>query len=186
MPGNVWNKAKLKQEEQARRALFEQTVLPYFGSGYNLARWLTRNDHDAQDVIQESSMRAWRSFDTFVLGRDARAWFLAIVRNTCRSWQKQNQASEPLLFVDDCQAGDALDPELELIKKADSQMVRRALEELPFEYREILILRELEELSYKEISKIAEIPLGTVMSRLSRARKQLYTQLGKPTGEAAR
>lgn len=187
MPANIWNKGASKQVEQDKQDLFERTVLPYLSSGFNLARWLTRNDHDAEDVIQEASMRAWRSFDTFLLGRDARAWFLAIVRNTCRAWQKQNRTSESAVqFEDDCQGPNAaLDPEADLIKKADSQMVRQALEELPYECREILILRELEELSYKEIAKVIDIPLGTVMSRLSRSREQLYSRLSKATGRAA-
>ncbi len=170
-----------------KEELFERTVLPYLNSGYNLARWLTRNDDDAQDVVQEASMRAWRSFETFQMGRDARAWFLTIVRNTFRTWQKQNRPLEAALpFDDECAAPQAEpSPEAELIRKADSQMIRQALEELPYQYREILVLRELEELSYKEISKIVDIPLGTVMSRLSRSREQLYERLAKTTGKAA-
>jgi RNA polymerase sigma-70 factor (ECF subfamily) len=144
-----------------------------------LARWLTRHEQDAEDVIQEASLRAWRSFDTFVLGRDARAWFLTIVRNTCRTLHRQKPSTETeMQLEDDTQAvSTCLDPEAVLIKKANLQLLHQALDELPFEYREIVILRELEELSYKEIANIIDIPLGTVMSRLSRARKELYTRL---------
>jgi RNA polymerase sigma-70 factor (ECF subfamily) len=186
MPQEIWNKRTGKQVENSRRDLFEKTVLPYLNSAYNLARWLTRNEHDAQDLVQEAFLRALRSFDTFIAGRDARAWLLAIVRNSCRTWQRQNRSHEPTVPLDDeSHAAVTLwsDPEAVLIKNADAQRIRLALEELPFEYREVMVLRELEELSYKEIAQIIEIPLGTVMSRLSRARKELYVQLAKTTGE---
>jgi len=165
--------------------VFETTVLPHLNSAYNLARWLTRNEHDAEDIVQEAFLRALRSFDTFILGRDPRAWLLAIVRNSCSTW-RQNRSREAAVRLDDdshVAVGAWSDPEAVLIKNANSQLLRSALEELPFEYREVVILRELEELSYKEIAQIVEIPIGTVMSRLSRARKELYDRLGKATGE---
>jgi RNA polymerase sigma factor (sigma-70 family) len=185
MAEEIWNKRTAKEVHKNRDELFERTVLPYLNSAYNLARWLTRNEHDAEDVIQEASLRAWRSFETFLPGRDGRAWFLTIVRNTCCTWLRQNRSPGGSMQVeDDFEAvGTWLDPEAVLIKNMNSQLIREALEELPLEYREILILRELEELSYKEIAKIIDIPLGTVMSRLSRARRELYIQMSGATGE---
>jgi RNA polymerase sigma-70 factor, ECF subfamily len=184
----IWNKKTTKQVKQDRSGVFETTVLPYISAGYNLARWLTRNEQDAEDALQEASLRAWRAFDTFQPGRDARAWFLAIVRNTCRSLHRQKQDQEMAIQLeDDSQAVDTcLNAEIMLIKKENLQTVHQALEELPFDYREIIILRELEELSYKDIAKIADIPLGTVMSRLARARRELYKRLCDASGEIRR
>ena len=184
-----WNKQTGKEVGKGKHDVFEATVLPYLNSAYNLARWLTRNEHDAQDIVQEAIVRALRSFDTFIPGRDARAWLLAIVRNSCRTWMRRNRSHDTTTQLDeDCQmaTGTWSDPEAALIKNGNSQLVRQAIEELPIEYREILILRELEELSYKEIAQVVEIPLGTVMSRLSRARRELYTRLGGATGDTAR
>lgn len=188
MAEEIWNKQTKKEVQKARDEMFERTVLPHLNSAYNLARWLTRNEHDAEDVIQEASLRAWRSFETFLPGRDGRAWFLTIVRNTCCTWLRQNRPAEiAMQLADDLQTtGTWPDPEALVIENMNSQLIRQALQELPLEYREILILRELEELSYKEIAKIVEIPLGTVMSRLSRARKELYIQLSGATGEIRR
>jgi RNA polymerase sigma factor (sigma-70 family) len=186
MPEEPWNMRAEKEVHKGKDELFERTVLPYLNSAYNLARWLTRNEHDAEDVIQEASLRAWRSFNTFVPGRDGRAWFLTIVRNTCCTWLRQNRSSGAAMQLeDDFQfVGTWLDPEALLIRNMNSQLIRQALEQVPLEYRELLILRELEELSYKEIAKIVDIPLGTVMSRLSRARRELYTQLSGATGDS--
>ncbi len=186
MPEEFWNKRAGNQVRKDKPELFESTVLPYLGSAYNLARWLTRNEHDAEDIVQEAFLRALRSFHTFTVGRDARAWLLAIVRNCCRTLHRQNRSHETTVELDiDSQPATSTwsDPEAILIKNADSQLLREAMEQLPFEYREILILRELEELSYKEIGVIIEIPLGTVMSRLSRARKDLYLRLVRPHTE---
>jgi RNA polymerase sigma-70 factor (ECF subfamily) len=184
----IWNKRTTKQVEQDRSGVFEATVLPYMRSGYNLARWLTRNDQDAEDALQEASLRAWRAFDTFQPGRDARVWFMTIVRNTCRTLHRQKPDRELVMELEnDFQAVDTwLDPEAMFIRKANVQLVQQALEELPFEYREIIALRELEELSYKEIAKIVDIPLGTVMSRLSRARRELYTRVCGVAGDIRR
>lgn len=187
MIGKIWNKNTEKQVEPGRHHLFEKTVLPYLRSGYNLARSLTANDQDAEDVLQEASLRAWRFFDSFAIGRDARAWFLAIVRNTCRTLHRKNQLPGPVMGLDDSEVvGNWPDPEAALLIKMASQTVTKALEDLPFEYREVLVLRELEELSYKDIAKIIEAPIGTVMSRLSRARRELYTRLCPHPGDMKR
>lgn len=189
MPEGIWNKREGKEVRKGRHELFETTVLPYLNSAYNLARWLTRNEHDAEDIVQEAFFRALRSFDTFIPGRDARAWLLTIVRNTCFTWLRKNRSREMTTqFEDEPQAaaGPWSDPEEVLIKNVNSELIRQALTELPFEYREVLILRELEELSYKEIAQVVEIPLGTVMSRVSRARSQLYARLRQTTGDPGR
>jgi RNA polymerase sigma factor (sigma-70 family) len=188
MPEGIWNKRMGREVAKGEHQLFEETLLPYLNSAYNLARWLTRNEHDAEDIVQEAFLRALRSFHTFIPGRDARAWFLTIVRNCCRTWQRQRRPGDTVQIEDNFQsaAGTWSDPEAVLIKNANSQRIREALEALPFEYREVLILRELEELSYKEIAQIVTIPLGTVMSRLSRARKELYSRLGQAAEEIER
>lgn len=181
------NNATREGVRKGTHDLFERTVLPHIHSAYNLARWLTRNEQDAEDIVHDALLRALRSFDSFIAGRDARAWILAIVRNCCRTWLKKNRLHEASLPLDEhspAATGTWSNPEAALISGANSQIVRDALEEMPLEYREILILRELEELSYKEIAEIIEIPLGTVMSRLSRARRELYSRLSRATGEA--
>lgn len=184
----MWNKRADKAVGNSEHEMFESTCLPYLSSAYNLARWLTRNEHDAEDIVQEAFLRALRSFDTFIAGRDARAWLLTIVRNSCRTWYRRSRSHEVSVEWDiDSQpaVGTWSDPEAVLIKDMNSQLIHQAMELLPFEYREVLILRELEELSYKEIAQITDIPLGTVMSRLSRARKELYLRLSQPKGEMA-
>ena len=146
------------------------------GAAYNLARWLTRNDHDAEDVVQESYLRAFR-FWASVRGEDVRAWLLAIVRNTCFTWLKQNrkpsELDENMPELNTAQSN----PEKLLLAKVEADTLRQAVEELPLEFREAIVLRELEGLSYKEISAITAAPLGTVMSRLARARSRLQTLL---------
>jgi RNA polymerase sigma-70 factor (ECF subfamily) len=168
-------------------ARFEQAVLPHLDAAYNLARWLTRNDHDAQDVVQESYLRALKFFGGF-RGGNGRAWLLTIVRHTCYAWLQQNRRYEPLSDFDeelqDLESG-ALDPEALLLRTAGNQALRQALEELPVEFREVVILRELEGLSYKEIADISDLPLGTVMSRLARARQRLQQALTAGTHREA-
>lgn len=164
--------------------LFEQTVLPHLNAAYNLARWLTRNEHDAEDVVQESYLRALHSFHGFQLGRDGRAWLLKIVRNTCYTWLRKNRPQEIAGQFDEHSASapqSHSNPETALIAKANAQLIRETLEHLSIEHRELLILRELEGFSYKEISQIVDIPLGTVMSRLSRARTELQNLLHERT-----
>jgi RNA polymerase sigma-70 factor (ECF subfamily) len=166
--------------DKDRLARFEQTVLPHLDAAYNLARWLTRNEHDAEDVVQEAYLRAFRFFDGFH-GVDGRPWLLAIVRNTCHTWLAQNRpvATTPLDEEQHAVASAVPDPEAGLIQREDQQLLRQALEELPAEFREVIVLRELEGLSYKEIAGIAGIPLGTVMSRLARARERLQQRLAE-------
>ena len=154
---------------------FEETTLPHLGAAYNLARWLTRNVTDAEDVVQEAYLRAFRHFGSFH-GRDGPRWLLAIVRNTFYTWMRQNRAPELQTAFDEeihSVTDDHLNPEQVLLKEADNELLRQALEELPAEFREVVVLRELEGLSYKQIADVAEIPVGTVMSRLARARKRL-------------
>ncbi len=166
-------------DEQEKLARFEQVVLPHMDAAYNLARWLTRNDHDAQDVVQEAYLRALRFFDGF-RGGDSRAWLLTIVRNTCFTWLAQNRAPESTTTFDEemhSAEGQGSTPEMLLLQGADQELVRQALEELPAQFREVLVLRELEGLSYKEIAAITGIPMGTVMSSLARARQRLRQSL---------
>jgi len=160
--------------EQAR---FELLVVPYRKAAYNLARWLTGNDHDAEDVVQEAFLRAYRFFDRFQ-GGDGRAWLLAIVRNTCYSWMRQNRNLALTETLDEVEAFGP-SPESLLIENLDRESLRRAIQELPVEFREAIILRELEGLSYKDIAAVTEVPVGTVMSRLARARARLIRALGK-------
>jgi RNA polymerase sigma factor (sigma-70 family) len=159
---------------------FEQAVLPHLNAAYNLARWLTRNDHDAEDVVQDAYVRALRFFGGF-RGDDARAWLLAIVRNTCYDFLRSQRPHE-LTDAFDEEVHTVVDenqsPEVMLLRRADQVMVRRALESLPLPWREVIVLRELEGLSYKQIADATGIKIGTVMSRLARARARLQHLLG--------
>jgi RNA polymerase sigma-70 factor (ECF subfamily) len=155
-------------------------VLPHLDAAYNLSRWLTASEADAEDVTQEACLRALRFFTTHH-GPNTRAWLLAIVRNTCCTWLEKNRPREVrgTLPEDDMLApvSSKLNPVSLAIRRADRDLVRQAIEQLPVEYREVIVFRELEELSYKEIAEIVEVPLGTVMSRLSRARERLVEYL---------
>ncbi len=153
---------------------FEQAVLPHLDAAYNLARWLTRNDHDAEDVAQEACLRAMRFFDGFH-GGPVRPWLLTIVRNTYLTWLRKSRTGETAELLDDVESGGA-NPEELLLEQVDGAALRRALDALPSEYREVIVLRELEEMSYKEIAEVAGIPIGTVMSRLARARRMLRVE----------
>ena len=158
---------------------FEEVVLPHLDSAYNLARWLTRNEQDAEDVVQEACLRALRYFPSFN-GDHARRWLLTVVRNSCYSWM---DASRPMKnsveFDENLFSPDRRDPDPErmLLQNDNADLVRKALENLAPNFREVLILRELEDLSYKEIATITGMPLGTVMSTLSRARNRLRQAL---------
>jgi RNA polymerase sigma-70 factor (ECF subfamily) len=166
-------------------ARFEASVMVHLDAAYNLARWLTRNERDAEDAVQEACLRAFKFLATF-RGGNSRAWFLAIVRNTCysaRTKAHQQVLSTPFeagsLEQEDGADGfwatsDGEDPIRSIEREEAKQLVRKALDQLPEEFREVIVLRELQDLSYQDIARIAQIPLGTVMSRLSRARKLLY------------
>ena len=183
-----WMKLTKKPAAEEDRDRFAQCVLPHLNAAYNLARWLTRNPHDAEDIVQESYLRALQFFGGFQLGGNSRVWLLQIVRNTWRTWMRKNHPRE-LVREDeniDNAAASALDPETALVREANSELVRQAIEELSPAYREVLILREFEELSYKEISSIVDAPLGTVMSRLSRAREDLHMRLSNLVRETKR
>lgn len=164
---------------------FEQIVMPHLDAAYNLARWLAGNDQDAEDIAQEACLRAFRFLGGF-RGGNSRSWLLSIVRNTAYSWLKQNRP-QAVVSIGDEALSEIEDPTAaanhsSALHHADRDVLRAALESLPVEFREALILRELEGLSYKEIAEIADVPIGTVMSRLARARKQLQEYLG-PKGD---
>ena len=166
-------------EDRSKLASFEATILPHLGSAYNFVRWLLRNDGDAEDVVQETYLRAFKFFGGYH-GGDSRAWLLTIARNTCYTWLQQNRSRELMNTIDDAPEIAALDdtnPETLLLQRIDEQQISKALEELPIEFREVMLLREMEGLSYKEIATLAAVPIGTVMSRLARARKRLQQTL---------
>jgi RNA polymerase sigma-70 factor (ECF subfamily) len=168
-------------DERERLKTFEQTVLPHLDAAYNLARWLAGNDPDAQDVAQEACLRAFKFFGTF-RGENPRAWLLTIVRNTYYNWLKKNRPPEIAGALDDealMVEDTATNAEAINLRLADAAAVRRAIAELPVEFREIVVLREMEGFSYKEIADLSDVPIGTVMSRLARARKQLQKQLSQ-------
>jgi len=172
---------------QALIPVFEQTVLPHLDAAYNLARWLTRDERDAEDVVQEAFLRALRHYSSF-RGGDARPWLLAIVRNTFYTWRKHNRLPEEEAVLDEDKhplADDSSDPEVLLLRETDRQLLRSALQQLPREFLEVIVLREFEELSYKEIAEVIQVPCGTVMSRLARARKRLLRVLLGATNECA-
>ena len=176
---------------QSKLTRFEACALPHMGASYNLARWLTRNDHDAADITQEAYLRACRFFFGFH-GTDARAWLLAIVRNTFYTWLTQNRSQDLLTPFDEEVHGHTAEhgavyepvitnPETLMLQQADQQLLRQALEALPVDFREVVVLRELEDMSYKQIAAITSLPLGTVMSRLARGRKRLLEEWSEAT-----
>ena len=165
-------------QEQNKLARFELLMLPHMSAAYNFARWLTRNDRDAEEVVEESHLRAFRLFDGF-RGANGRSWLLGIVRNACNTWLRQNRGA-PAELVEEIAAGS--NPETLPLQNIDPSLLRKALEDLPVEFREAIVLRELEGLSYKEIGAVLEVPPGTVMSRLARARARLEKVL---TGHVA-
>jgi RNA polymerase sigma-70 factor (ECF subfamily) len=161
------------------RVRFEQFVLPHVDAAFNLARWLLRGRTDAEDVAQEALLRACRFFRGFH-GENARAWLLQIVRNTCYTWLEKNRPLElSMEFDEELHQQPGATPETLAIAGDDRKHLILALETLPPRFREVLVLRELEGCSYKEIAAITSIPIGTVMSSLSRARRQLYSALAR-------
>ena len=157
---------------------FELTMWPHMRAAYNLARWLVRNDHDAEDIVQESFMKAYKAQESF-RGSEAKTWMLSIVRNTAIDFMRRYKASptttlsEPGYEPKD----DAPDPERVLLQQTRRDQVRQAISHLEPEFREPIVLREIEGMSYKEIAAVLDIPMGTVMSRLSRARNLLLVEL---------
>ena len=180
----------LKNEEQGAAqeqelASFEALMLPHLDAAQNLAKWLLRNEQDAQDVVQEAYLRALKSFGGFH-GSNGRAWLLTIVRNTSYTLMKKNRAVDlTTTFDEERHATDyeSANPAALLEQTEDAELVREAMDHLPAEFREILVLRHLEGLSYKEIADIAQIPPGTVMSRLARARGKLKECLAARIGK---
>lgn len=167
------------------RMRFEQLVLPHLDAAFNLARWLLRSRADAEDVAQDAVLRAYRFFLSFH-GGDARAWLLQIVRNTCYTWLEKNRPVEQMTeFNEELHTTASVSPESLAIAGNNRERLTRALESLPARQREVLVLRELEGCSYKEISTITSIPIGTVMSALSRARRQLQIALSNPARHEA-
>ena len=165
-----------------QRANFEETTLLHLDAAYNLARWLTNDASDAEDVVQEAYLRAFRFFAGF-RGGDSRAWVLKIVRNTFYTWLQRNHAHENLTEIeDDIADAKAEDPETLLIAKLDLQVLMQLVKELPRPFCEVIVMRDIEELSYKEISIVTGLPLGTVMSRLARARRRLQADALRRVG----
>lgn len=152
---------------------FEQHILPHMDAAYNLARWLARDAHDAEDIVQEACVRALRYMKSLE-GNDARPWFLTIVRNAFYDWIARNHPADLVddagAILDTIEEPAAVDPQEAVIRSAEMRGLAEAVAALPLQFREVLVLRELEGLSYKEIARIADIPIGTVMSRLARAR----------------
>jgi len=174
----------MADERQKRR--FAEVVLPHLDDALSLARWLTGSVADAEDVVQEACIRAFGAIDGF-RGGSPRAWLLTIVRNTAFSWLRKNRPKALIVTDDDSvfeaaqfasDPGGPPGPEAALIAKADAAMLNAAIAALPLNFREILVLREIDGLSYREIAEVVSLPIGTVMSRLSRSRKLLIARLG--------
>ena len=176
----------LGDKDNHAHAQFEAMAMPHLDAAYNLARWLTRNEHDADDLVQSAYLRAFRFADSF-RGGDARAWLLTIVRNTYYTSLRDGQPHQADVSFDEELHGRAasehadaqavLDPAVIAVRRDTSRTVNLALEQLPQAFREVLVLKEMDDLSYKQIAQVAEIPIGTVMSRLARARKMLQACL---------
>jgi RNA polymerase sigma-70 factor, ECF subfamily len=172
---------------------FERIVLPHLDDAYTLARYLLRDPHEAQDAVQDAALRALRYFETYRDG-DARAWLLAIVRNCCLTRHRRARAErENISFVEDVDiapgvagmgAGGGRATDARAIEQSERAALQRALDGLPAEFREVIVLREIQELSYREISDVVGVPIGTVMSRLARGRRRLASALGYGAQEA--
>jgi RNA polymerase sigma-70 factor (ECF subfamily) len=159
--------------EASKASLFEKAMLPHLDAAYNLARWLTRNEADAQDVVQEAYLRALRFFDSF-RGGDGRAWLLAVVRNTALSSMRRDRGLTRMSFDEEIHGhSEAATVETQLVEGAKFAELRNCLDLLPTEFREVVVMRELEEMPYRDIAAAISLPIGTIMSRLSRARRRL-------------
>jgi RNA polymerase sigma-70 factor (ECF subfamily) len=172
-----------------RQQQFEQAILPHLDAAYNLARWLTGSAADADDAVQDACLRALTFFDGF-RGGDGRAWLLTIVRNSCYDWLRKNRGATLLAAVGPEEMERAADHapgiEADLLRRAEGKMIEEGLAALPAEYREALVLRELEGMSYREIAQVAGVPVGTVMSRLARGRRRLGEVLQRSMKESPR
>jgi RNA polymerase sigma-70 factor (ECF subfamily) len=188
-PESIERRTLMTQENNART--FEEAFLPHLDAAYNLARWLVRNTHDAEDIVQEAYLRAFKFFGGY-RGGDTRAWVLKIVRNTSYSFLQKNRIADLAEEFDEqihTTSTEQLGAEAALLQSADSRMLQQALDELPFNFREVIVLRELEGMSYREIAEVTSIPVGTVMSSLSRARERLrhsFTVLAKSMPRASK
>jgi len=174
-----FSRGPLKHLATEQTDRFERALLPHLDSAYNLARWLVRDVHDAQDLVQEAYLRALTFFAGFH-GEDGRSWLLAIVRNTCYDWLRKNRPAGQILDHErdvDLLVDEAPGPEAMQLRDAERRLIQDCLERLPAEFREVLVLRELEEMSYKQVSTVTGLPIGTVMSRLSRGRRRLQMML---------
>ena len=181
----VFKGSEQNDAQKAEQASFEDVMLPHLDAAHNLAKWLLRNEEDAKDVVQEAYLRAFKSFGGFH-GSNGRAWLLTIVRNTSYTLLKKNRAVDLTTTFDEeihASGDESASPAIIVEHAEDAELVTKAMDELPEEFREILVLRHQEGLSYKEIADIAQIPPGTVMSRLARARAKLreylVAQIGK-------
>jgi len=175
----VFKESDENHAQKAEIASFEDVMLPHLDAAHNLARWLLRNEEDAKDVVQEAYLRAFKSFGGFH-GSNGRAWLLTIVRNTSYTLLKKNRAVDLTTTFDEeihASGDESASPAIIVEHAEDAELVTKAMDELPAEFREILVLRHQEGLSYKEIADIAQIPPGTVMSRLARARAKLREYL---------
>jgi RNA polymerase sigma-70 factor (ECF subfamily) len=163
---------------------FERIIVPHMDDAYTLARYLLRDEHDAQDVVQDAVLRALRYFDGYRDG-DARAWLLAIVRNCCLTWHRRHKSDASIVsLTETAPISDGRETDALAIQRSERAALQRAVEALPTEFREVIVLREIEDLSYREISNVVGVPVGTVMSRLARARKRLASALGMQAKEA--
>ena len=174
-------------EAAPNAARFEKTMLPHLDAAYNLARWLTRNEHDAEDIVQEAYLRAFRFFDGF-RGGDGRPWLLAVVRNTALTWLRRQKTAPQVSFDEETHGAgsEAVTFEAKLVEGARFAALRNCLDLLPVEFREVVVMREMEEMSYREIAEAASAPIGTVMSRLSRARQRLQDCVAVQMKEASK
>ena len=162
---------------EPRVRTFERTVWPHMRAAYNLARWLVRNDHDAEDIVQESFLKAYKAQDSF-RGGESRTWMLSIVRNTALDFLRRHKSGVATPLGEQEPEDQSPDPERRLLEQSRREQVRQAISHLESEFREVIVLREIEGLAYKEIASVLNIPMGTVMSRLSRGRNLLLLELG--------
>ena len=188
-PGEVGHGQMSGNTDRRRQARFEAIALPHLDAAYALARWMTRNDADAADVVQEAFLRAFRYFDSY-RGDDAKSWVLKIVRRTCYSWLARNRPADVVSLEAEEEFGDAvatsaIDAEALLESRSDLRLLDQLIEALPAPLRETIVLRELHELGYRKIAEVTDVPIGTVMSRLHRARSLLLRAHYQTGGAAA-